>query len=205
MASSPESYDHIFKLLLVGDSGVGKSSIMNRFCTGQYEEDNTSTIGVDFKIKLINIGDKRVKLTIWDTAGQEKFRTLTSSYYRGAHGIIMVYDVTSSQSFESLSSWMKEVESHSTHPDAIKMLVANKIDQESKRKVVKDSGLTYARSNNMIFMECSAKTRVGVQQAFEELVTKILDSPTLTERPVQPSGASANISSPPANQGGCGC
>ncbi|KAL3649650.1 Ras-related protein RABC2a [Castilleja foliolosa] len=166
------NYDYSFKVLLIGDSGVGKSSFLLSFISNS-SHDLSPTIGVDFKIKLINRGGKRLKLTIWDTAGQERFRTLTSSYYRGAHGIILVYDVTRRESFTNLSkTWTKELDRYCTNPDCIKMLVANKVDRESEREVTKEEGMALAKEHDCLFIECSAKTRANVKQCFQELTAK---------------------------------
>ena len=125
------SYDHLFKLLLIGDAGVGKSSMLLRFTDDTFSEQLQSTIGVDFKVKMITVNGKKVKMTIWDTAGQERFRTLTSSYYRGAQGIVLVYDVNRRDTFENLNHWLKEVEAYSPAAgrDVVKLLVGNKIDK----------------------------------------------------------------------------
>jgi len=150
--------DYTFKILLVGDSGVGKSSILLRF-TSDIFDDRPQTV-----------------------AGQEKFRTLTASYYRSAHGIILVYDVTNRETFINLSDvWLKEVDIYSTNQDCIKMLVGNKVDRESERIVSKDEGMEFARQYGCLFVECSAKDRVNVEQCFEELVLKILETPSLLE------------------------
>eukprot|EP01084_Bolivina_argentea_P091724 165090_1 len=178
-----ESYDHAFKLLLVGDSGVGKSSILLRFTDNIFDEDIGATIGVDFKVKYSLAQKKRIKLTIWDTAGQERFRTLTSSYYRNAHGIILVYDVSSPQTFANLATWIKEVDMYTSYPDVVKLLVANKADRipmMSPESVVSNETATeFAREHGMMFISCSAKTREGIQQTFDEVVNKILDKPSL--------------------------
>ncbi|GFP85567.1 RAS-related protein rabc2a [Phtheirospermum japonicum] len=175
------NYDLSFKILLVGDSAVGKSSLLVTFISNAVE-DLSPTIGVDFKIKFLTVGDKRLKLTIWDTAGQERFRTLTSSYYRGAQGIILVYDVTRRDTFTNLSDvWAKELELYSTHEDCIKMLVGNKVDRESERVVTKEEGLTLAKELGCLFFECSAKTRENVETCFEELALKIMEVPRLLE------------------------
>ncbi|CAD7701353.1 unnamed protein product [Ostreobium quekettii] len=175
-----DSYDLLFKVLLVGDSAVGKSCLLMRFTTDRFDEHAASTIGVDFKIKYVTLKGQKLKLTIWDTAGQERFRTLTSSYYRGAQGIIFVYDVTRRETFESLGTvWLNEVEMYSTIEDAVKMVVANKVDMESNREVSKEEGTEFARQHGCLFVETSAKTNIAVQQAFEELVLKILDTPSL--------------------------
>ncbi|KAL9374185.1 hypothetical protein Peur_033805 [Populus x canadensis] len=181
MGSSSGSYDLSFRILLIGDSGVGKSSLLVSFISSSVE-DLAPTIGVDFKIKQLAVGGKRLKLTIWDTAGQERFRTLTSSYYRNAQGIILVYDVTRRETFTNLSDvWGKEVELFSTNQDCVKMLVGNKVDKESGRDVTKDEGMALAKQHGCLFLECSAKTRENVEQCFEELALKIMEVPSLLE------------------------
>eukprot|EP00475_Leptophrys_vorax_P011678 TRINITY_DN18218_c0_g2_i2.p1 TRINITY_DN18218_c0_g2~~TRINITY_DN18218_c0_g2_i2.p1 ORF type:complete len:202 (+),score=5.25 TRINITY_DN18218_c0_g2_i2:52-657(+) len=166
--------------------------------------------GVDFKLKSVVVNGKHVKLTIWDTAGQERFRTLTSSYYRGAQGVILVYDVTRRETFSSLAElWLKEVDMYSNVPACVLMLVANKTDQESARQVSREEGIEFARQCGSLFLECSAKTRVNVQQCFSELVQKILETPALTNP--KPSASNSGIisslhPSPSTNEGeGCLC
>ncbi|XP_040864714.1 ras-related protein RABC1-like isoform X1 [Glycine max] len=172
-SSSQPEFDYLFKLLLIGDSGVGKSTLLLSFTSDTFE-DLSPTIGVDFKVKYVTIGGKKLKLAIWDTAGQERFRTLTSSYYRGAQGIIMVYDVTRRETFTNLSDiWAKEIDLYSTNQDCIKMLVGNKVDKESERVVSKKEGIDFAREYGCLYTECSAKTRVNVTQCFDELVMKV--------------------------------
>jgi len=171
-------YDYLFKLLLIGDSGVGKSCLLLRFADQTFSESYISTIGVDFKIRTIQLNDKTVKLQIWDTAGQERFRTLTPSYYRGGQGIICVYDVSSRSSFDNLDHWLLEVDTYCTKANAVKMLVGNKID--SKHRVVsREEGLQFAKQHKMLFIEASCKTKEGVECAFEELIEKILQTPGL--------------------------
>ncbi|KAE8720363.1 Ras-related protein RABC2a [Hibiscus syriacus] len=178
---SSGSCDLSFKILLIGDSGVGKSSLLVRFFSTS-AEDLAPTIGVDFKIKLLTVGGKRLKLTIWDTAGQERFRTLTSSYYRGAQGIILVYDVTRRETFTNLSDvWAKEVGLYSTNQDCVKMLVGNKVDRDSERAVSREEGVAFAEELRSMFLECSARTRENVEQCFEELALKIMTVPSLLE------------------------
>jgi Ras-related protein Rab-18 len=161
--------DHVFKILLIGDSSVGKSSILLQFTDEFFDDNLTSTIGVDFKVKVLETTGadgqvKRVKATIWDTAGQERFRTLTSSYYRGAQGIILVYDVSRRESFDSLQMWLQEVEQYAMGGgrEVVKLLVGNKIDKE--RAVPRAQAEDWARSRGMLFLETSAKTREGIQQ-----------------------------------------
>ncbi|CAI9097929.1 OLC1v1034453C1 [Oldenlandia corymbosa var. corymbosa] len=167
------NYDLSFKILLIGDSGVGKSSLLVTFISNSVE-DLSPTIGVDFKIKLLKVGEKKIKLTIWDTAGQERFRTLTSSYYRGAQGIVLVYDVTRRETFTNLSDvWAKEVELYSTNQDCVKMLVGNKVDKDSERVVSREEGMNLSKDLGCLFVECSARTRENVEKCFEELALKV--------------------------------
>ncbi|OWM70247.1 ras-related protein RABC2a-like isoform X2 [Punica granatum] len=177
-------YDYSFKILLIGDSGVGKSSLLLSFIsTSVLHHDLSPTVGVDFKIKLLTVGGKRLKLTIWDTAGQERFGIVTSSYYRGAHGIILVYDVTRRETFTNLSNiWAKEVELYSSNQDCVKLVVGNKVDRESERAVSREEGMGLALKYRCSFLECSAKTKENVHQCFKELIYKILEVPSLLEK-----------------------
>ncbi|KAK7500839.1 hypothetical protein BaRGS_00008083 [Batillaria attramentaria] len=168
------------KILIIGESGVGKSSLLLRFTDDTFDPEQAATIGVDFKVKTLAVDGNKAKLAIWDTAGQERFRTLTPSYYRGAQGVILVYDVSSKASFAKLDVWLNELETFATKHDMVKMLVGNKIDKE-KREVSKEEGLRFARKHHMLFIEASAKTKEGVQCSFEELVEKILQTPGLWE------------------------
>ena len=178
--TDPGPIDHSVKVVMLGDSAVGKSSLMSNFISGgTFEEDIGSTIGVDFKVKYLTQSGKKVKLTVWDTAGQERFRTLTSSYYRGVHGVVLVYDVTNRESFEHILTWLAELQRYVSYGDIVKLLVANKIDLGDARVVLKSEGVALARESGMVYIETSAKTSVGVQQTFTEVVQKILDSPVL--------------------------
>ena len=172
-------HDHLFKILLIGDAGVGKSSILLRFCDDSFDAHLGSTIGVDFKVKMMKSRGKEIKVTIWDTAGQERFRTLTSSYYRGAQAVIICYDVTRQETFDSLDQWLRELEVYSPGGgrSIVKLLIGNKIDSPSV--IPRDTAESWARARGMLFMESSAKTNSGIDQAFEEVVEKIIDSPSL--------------------------
>ncbi|EGG10139.1 uncharacterized protein MELLADRAFT_71064 [Melampsora larici-populina 98AG31] len=170
------------KLLLIGSSSVGKSSLLLRFTDEVFlsAEEASATIGVDFKVKLMSRRGKRYKLSIWDTAGQERFRTLTSSYYRGAQGVVLVYDVTSRESFESLPSWFSELDTFTHSPrDVVRIVVGNKTDKDYSREVSIEEGRAFAADNNALFVETSAKTMRGVEEVFEAVVDKIIDTPSL--------------------------
>jgi Ras-related protein Rab-18 len=278
-----DAYDHLFKILLVGDSGVGKSCLLMRFTADRFDDVTTSTIGascswalksrsgaqtvarsarsappalvapptravvaralaqpdshrnppkpkpktgVDFRVKYVTLGGRRVKLTVWDTAGQERFRTLTSSYYRGAQGIVFAYDVTRRDTFENVERiWMKEVELYSNVEDAVKMVVANKVDlvggagaegsaegaeaaasaaSASAREVSSEEGHALARANGCLFVETSAKANIAVSQAFEELVLKILETPGLVDAAGGGGGLASSPGGPGVRVGGAG-
>lgn len=198
-------------LWCAGDSSVGKSSILLRFTDDTFSERHAATIGVDFKTRDMNFRGKLIRVTVWDTAGQEKFRSLTASYYRGTHGVVLVYDVTSRESFASVDRWLSEVQTYCGEDECVRVLVGNKIDLEA-RAVSTQEGQAYAREKKMVFIETSAKTRDGIRQTFEELVQKVLDNPRLEEetRPKDKSNIikhSAMESSETDAQegGGCGC
>ena len=164
-----DDHDYLFKLLLIGDSGVGKSSLLVRFAEGTYAEDYISTIGVDFRIHTIEVDDKMIRLQMWDTAGQERFKTITRNYYRGAHGVIVVYDITNLDSFVSVQQWLREVELFASE-HVNKLLVGNKADLATctagARQVQHAEALEFAREMGMQFVETSAKDATNVENAF---------------------------------------
>uniref|UniRef100_A0A8C6SGW5 RAB1A, member RAS oncogene family a n=1 Tax=Neogobius melanostomus TaxID=47308 RepID=A0A8C6SGW5_9GOBI len=155
--------DYLFKLLLIGDSGVGKSCLLLRFADDTYTESYISTIGVDFKIRTIELDGKTIKLQIWDTAGQERFRTITSSYYRGAHGIIVVYDVTDQESFNNVKQWLQEIDRYASE-NVNKLLVGNKCDLTTKKVVDYTTAKEFADNLGIPFLETSAKSASNVEQ-----------------------------------------
>jgi len=165
-------YDYLFKVLVIGDSGVGKSCLLLRFADDTYRESFISTIGVDFKIRTIDLDSKTIKLQIWDTAGQERFRTITTSYYRGAQGIIVVYDTTDLQSFKNVKQWLQEIDKYATEQVKI-LLVGNKSDLSSKRAVSYEEGKEFADSLGLSFIETSAKSSSNVEKAFIHMTSQI--------------------------------
>ncbi|CAD8086433.1 unnamed protein product [Paramecium primaurelia] len=169
-----KEYDYLFKLVIIGNSGVGKSSLLLRFADDQFSESYLTTIGVDFRFRTLPIDGKNVKLQIWDTAGQERFRTITSAYYKGADGIVMVYDVTQGQSFDDIDKfWLHEVESYGEKNVQL-LVIGNKNDLDEQKQVETSKAEEYCKSHNMLFMECSAKTADHVNNAFLELSRKLM-------------------------------
>eukprot|EP01129_Flabellula_baltica_P005503 TRINITY_DN19_c1_g1_i1.p1 TRINITY_DN19_c1_g1~~TRINITY_DN19_c1_g1_i1.p1 ORF type:complete len:202 (+),score=46.52 TRINITY_DN19_c1_g1_i1:48-653(+) len=166
-ATDDENF-YLFKILVIGDSSVGKSSLLLRFADGDFNSNFLSTIGVDFKLKTIEVGNSPVKLQIWDTAGQERFRNITRSYYRGAHGIMLVYDVTNEESFANIDYWLKEVDKFAS-PNVHKILVGNKNDLVDERVVSEEDGRQLAASMDIKFLETSAKEATNVNEAFTQM------------------------------------
>eukprot|EP01129_Flabellula_baltica_P000058 TRINITY_DN1005_c0_g1_i2.p1 TRINITY_DN1005_c0_g1~~TRINITY_DN1005_c0_g1_i2.p1 ORF type:complete len:203 (-),score=48.68 TRINITY_DN1005_c0_g1_i2:66-674(-) len=177
------TYDYLFKLVLVGASGVGKSSLVLKFTEDTFSEQEIDTIGFDFKVRYLYLDDVKIKVQIWDTAGQEKYREMTSSYFGGAHAAVAVYDVTSEESFKQLETWIneaityaggntREVESRVRY-----LIIGNKKDLEKDRKVTSEEGSAVTErlvGQNGIFQETSARTGKNVEQAFTSLITELL-------------------------------
>ena len=171
--STPQDYDYLFKVLLIGNSSVGKSSLLLRFVDNAWSDLFVPTIGVDFKIKTMTIDSKNVKLQIWDTAGQERFKNITASYYRGAHGILVVYDITDMESFKNINNWLIEIEKNA-NKNVYKILIGNKCDLEEKRTVSTQQGKELAETYGMQFIETSAKSNTNVSEAFELLGKEVI-------------------------------
>jgi Ras-related protein Rab-8A len=172
-ARARADYDYLIKLLLIGDSGVGKSCLLLRFSDGSFTTSFITTIGIDFKIRTIELDGKRIKLQIWDTAGQERFRTITTAYYRGAMGILLVYDVTDESSFNNIRNWIRNIEQHASD-NVNKILVGNKADMdESKRAVPTSKGQALADEYGIKFFETSAKTNLNVEEVFFSIARDI--------------------------------
>merc|ERR1712022_88503 len=138
-SSGKPQYDYLIKLLLIGDSGVGKSCLLCRYSEDIFNNKFITTIGIDFKIRTIELDGKKIKLQIWDTAGQERFRTITQAYYRGAMGILLVYDVTDEKSFQNIKQWMRNIDQHA-NTEVVKVLLGNKCDMKNKRAVTQEEG-----------------------------------------------------------------
>ena len=170
--SLQQDYDYLFKLLLIGNSAVGKSSLLLRFSDNIFNESFLPTIGVDFKIRTFDLSNKTVKLQIWDTAGQERFKTITSSYYKGAHGIILVYDITDRQTFKDIENWLSEVEKFANE-NVVKLVIGNKSDLESNRQVTREEGQEFADSLGVKFLETSAKECTNVEKSFFTMANEI--------------------------------
>ncbi|XP_013392768.1 ras-related protein ORAB-1 [Lingula anatina] len=206
MTTMNPEYDYLFKLLLIGDSGVGKSCLLLRFADDTYTESYISTIGVDFKIRTIELDGKTIKLQIWDTAGQERFRTITSSYYRGAHGIIIVYDVTDQDSFNNVKQWLQEIDRYASE-NVNKLLVGNKCDLTTKKVVDYTTAKEFADQLGIPFLETSAKNATNVEQAFMTMAAEIknrMGPPVSSTGGDSKSNVKINASTPVKQSGG-GC
>ena len=171
--TSKEEFDFLFKVVLIGDTGVGKSNLLSRFTRNEFTYDSKTTIGVEFATKNIPVdGNKVVKAQIWDTAGQERYRAITSAYYRGAVGALLVYDISRSSTFDNVERWLKELRDHADSNIVI-MLVGNKSDLSHKRQVETETALEYATKNKLAFIETSAMESVGVDDGFTRIVAEI--------------------------------
>eukprot|EP01059_Diplonema_ambulator_P031503 TRINITY_DN57_c0_g1_i1.p1 TRINITY_DN57_c0_g1~~TRINITY_DN57_c0_g1_i1.p1 ORF type:complete len:206 (+),score=50.09 TRINITY_DN57_c0_g1_i1:54-671(+) len=182
---------YIFKYIIIGDMGVGKSCLLHHFTDKKFLSDSPHTIGVEFGTRVVDVGDKTIKLQIWDTAGQERFRAVTRSYYRGAAGAILVYDITRRQTFNHITSWLQDAK-NLTNPQTVMMLIGNKQDMEQSREVSYEEAAKFAEEHGLLFHECSAKTGHNVEEAFvktgrtiyENIMNGILD-PNAVESGIQ--------------------
>jgi len=168
-----ETYNYLFKFLVIGNAGVGKSCILHQFVENKFKNDTNHTIGVEFGSKVIQVGGKSVKLQIWDTAGQERFRSVTRSYYRGAAGALLVYDITSRDSYNALTQWLSDARTLASQHIVV-ILVGNKKDLESEREVALLEASRFAQENDMMFMETSAMTGENVEETFLRCARTIL-------------------------------
>jgi len=169
-------YEYIFKIILIGSSGVGKSSILQRYIQKTFNDSYASTIGVDFFMKSINIGEKTIKLQLWDTAGTEKFRSITTGYYRGADAAFVVFDLSSKTSFKAVSEWIENYYKYK-NPDSEKnvVLIGNKVDLVDKREVTQEEAENYVKDNNIFYFETSAKEGKNIEECFNFMAEKLLE------------------------------
>ena len=172
MTSEPSN---IFKILTIGESGVGKTCILRRFVENKFLKNHLATIGIDFKTKTLNINDQEIKLKIWDTAGQERFRNITNQYYKGADGIVLVFDVTDEASFEKIKDWMDQILSNTNKDEICLVLLGNKCDVEAvKRSIKPEQGRELANELNINYFETSALSVYNIKEAFETLTIDIM-------------------------------
>eukprot|EP01094_Clydonella_sp_ATCC50884_P000757 TRINITY_DN10580_c0_g1_i1.p1 TRINITY_DN10580_c0_g1~~TRINITY_DN10580_c0_g1_i1.p1 ORF type:complete len:230 (-),score=77.33 TRINITY_DN10580_c0_g1_i1:375-980(-) len=195
-------YDYVFKYIVIGPSGVGKSCLLLQFTDQKFVAHHELTIGVEFGIRSLDIESDHVKLQIWDTAGQESFRSITNSYYRGSHGALIVYDITNRDSFQFMRSWLDDV--RASAPNCVVVLAGNKSDLEDQREVPREEGERFALDNNILFMECSAKTSENVQKIFEQSAHMIHDLVKSGKMELEGhEGEKLKESTPDAQGGGC--
>jgi len=214
------TYAYLFKYIIIGDTGVGKSCLLLQFTDKRFQPVHDLTIGVEFGARMVTIDGKQIKLQIWDTAGQESFRSITRSYYRGAAGALLVYDITRRETFNHLTTWLEDARQHANSNMTI-MLIGNKSDLESRRAVSKEEGEQFAREHNLFYLETSAKTAANVEEAFVSTARDIYDkiqrgvfdvsneSSGIKRGPQQPGGGAApgtvrpQDNAKPATGGGC--
>ncbi|EGD80777.1 tubulovesicle-associated protein [Salpingoeca rosetta] len=212
--SSEEEYDFLFKIVLIGDSGVGKSNLLSRFTRNEFNLESKSTIGVEFATRSIEVDGKTIKAQIWDTAGQERYRAITSAYYRGAVGALLVYDIAKHASYENVSRWLKELRDHADSNIVI-MLVGNKSDLKHLRAVPKEEATKFAEENSLSFIETSALDSTNVEEAFKNILTSIYR--LVSQRSIKAGESDkttpsdtivvgpTDSSTTETSKGGCGC
>ena len=173
MLKLPDEYDYLFKLIIVGDTNVGKTNIMSKYIKDQFNITSKSTIGVEFGTKILEIDNKKVKAQIWDTAGQERYKSITSAYYKGAKGAFIVYDITNKSTFESVDKWIKDLNSYGDK-NLTMLLIGNKSDLEDKRIINKEEGEEKAKSFELGFIETSAYNGDNIDRAFDIMLKEAL-------------------------------
>lgn len=190
-------YDYLFKIVMIGDSGVGKSNLLSRFTRNEFKLDTRSTIGVEFATRTIEVDGKKIKAQVWDTAGQERYRAITSAYYRGSVGALIVYDISKSESYENVSKWLKELKENADENIVIE-LVGNKSDLDHLRAVPTDEAKHFASENQLLFTEASALDSTNVDLSFQQLLKSIYDMVSKHQLDLSDySGAGAKPSSGP--------
>lgn len=182
MNSEEQDYEFLYKVVLIGDTGVGKTNLLERLAHNSFNTGTKSTIGVEFDTKCFSVKGKRIKAQIWDTAGQERYRAITSAYYRGAVGALVVYDITRKETFENaLGQWVQQLKEHADE-HIVMMLVGNKSDLAGKRAVDVDDAKAAAKRSNLALMETSALSNTNVQEAFQVLVEQIYEKTHLESK-----------------------
>uniref|UniRef100_A0A7E4UL55 Ras-related protein Rab-30 n=1 Tax=Panagrellus redivivus TaxID=6233 RepID=A0A7E4UL55_PANRE len=177
-----DDYKYLFKVVLVGNAGVGKTCLVRKFTQGIFPPGQSATIGVDFMIKTVKVGNDKIKLQIWDTAGQERFRSITQSYYRSAHAIVLVYDVCCQPSFDCLPEWLSEIEQYANRK-VLKIIVGNKVDKDDEREVPERVGKAFATGNNFdYFLETSALDATNVENLFHEVAMRLTEAMKLNDQ-----------------------
>ena len=212
--SKDDEYDYLFKVVLIGDSGVGKSNLLSRFTRNEFNLESKSTIGVEFATRSIPVDSKTIKAQIWDTAGQERYRAITSAYYRGAVGALLVYDISKQVTFENVERWLNELRDHADNNIVI-MLVGNKSDLKHLRAVSTEEAAQFAEKHGLSFIETSALESTNVEEAFQQILTEIYNitgrstGTSSTSKPDTVSGGQTIIpTAEPAadpDKGGCAC
>eukprot|EP00747_Dinoflagellata_sp_TGD_P189749 gnl/TRDRNA2_/TRDRNA2_50475_c0_seq1.p1 gnl/TRDRNA2_/TRDRNA2_50475_c0~~gnl/TRDRNA2_/TRDRNA2_50475_c0_seq1.p1 ORF type:complete len:211 (+),score=43.26 gnl/TRDRNA2_/TRDRNA2_50475_c0_seq1:80-712(+) len=194
------NYAYLFKYIIIGDTGVGKSCLLLQFTDNRFRPSHDVTIGVEFGSRMLSIEDKQIKLQIWDTAGQESFRSITRSYYRGASGALLVYDITRRDTFTHIAQWLEEARKHA-NPNIAIVLIGNKADLDG-RQVSYEEGAEFARENGLMFRETSAKTAQNVEEAFVQTARKIFEN--IKSGVCDPTDESSGIrvGAPSSNAGG---
>ncbi|KAK8949967.1 Ras-related protein Rab11C [Platanthera guangdongensis] len=192
-------YDYLFKIVLIGDSGVGKSNILSRFTRNEFSLDSKSTIGVEFATKTIQVYEqiegKTVKAQIWDTAGQERYRAITSAYYRGAVGAFLIYDITKRQTFENIQRWLRELRDHADSNIVI-MMAGNKSDLKHLRAVSTEDAESMAEKEGLSFLETSALEAINIDRAFQTILAEIFRIVSKKALAAQAAAAAAASSGP---------
>ena len=172
MTEDEENYNMIFKIVLVGDSGVGKTNLLLRYLKNEFNTQTKATVGVEFGNTKVQIDNALIKAQIWDTAGQERYRSITSAYYKGAHGALIVYDITRKDSFDSVEKWLSDLKNNGEEKMVI-MAIGNKCDMVNERVISTEDGEAKAQRNNIAFLETSALNATNVAKAFDELIQKL--------------------------------
>lgn len=203
-------YDYLFKICLMGDSSVGKTSLLTRYSENNFKESYNNTIGVDFRVVTLKIEDKVIKLHIWDTAGQERFKAITCTYLKNCNGFIYVYDISDKESFDNIENWTELAKANNNY-STFSFLVGNKNDKEDSRQVTTNEGEEYAKKNDFAFFETSAKNEVNVKEVFNYFALKLIkdfdenrEKYEIEERTSITSGRNVSIGTT-REKGGCKC